>query len=484
MQAVSSIISRLATYVRYRPSLPAGEISEEERLESIRISFLTSSFSKMFITGISGAAIVGLFVAMGATPAWVGMLAAASHMGKVFQPLGSFILSRAGSRKRTFLRLTYIGRIVWWPIIAVALFMPPGLPAVVLLFLLVLISRLSDALGYPAWYSWMTDLSPEDRRGYFWGTRQMVGGVTGIVFALVLNYFLGDSPSSYRFAGFFVIVAITGWIDVFLHRGIVGVKLPEGAERPSLANIIRTPVADRQFLPILVFAFFFSVATSLGGGMFHLMLLTEINLSYFEIAVYVSGVQGIAGILAARVWGRMIDNIREGDRLVFFLTSLIMSFVPFIWPFTPARSHGLITLALVLSGIGWSGWHIATSSLLAAYSPQMRRADYVSIFMVTAALGNMIGAAGGGYLTEAFTGVTIMLGSYALTPIRAAYVISATARVASLFLMPFIRKPESHPVRWYMRQVLTLNPLDRSSYVFLWGKIAQRPSNDDTDPGT
>ena len=481
MAEEQSVPARLLSYVRYQPSMPQEDIPDGERTRSIRRSFITAMFSKTFMTGIQGAAIVGLFVALGATPRWIGLLSGAGHLGKTFQPLGSFILSRSASRKRTFLLMGYVGRLVWWPIIAVALFVPPGTAAVISLFFLVLISRLSDALGYPAWYSWMTDLAPEDRRGYFWGTRQMVGGITGIISALVLNYFLGDAPTMYRFAVFFGIVAFIGWLDIFLHRGIVGVKVPQPAERPSLAGIVSTPLRDRIFLPILVFSVVYAVSCSLGGGIFHLMLLTEVDLSYFEVAIYVSGVQGVANILAAKVWGRIIDNVNEGDRLVFFTTSLIMSLVPALWPFTPARAHGFIALNLVLSGIGWSGWYIALASLLASYSPQERRADYVAVFMVTTALGNMIGASVGGYLAEAFAGVTLSLGPFALTPIRAVYVISALGRMGSLALLPFIRRAESRTVRSYVRQVFTLNPLDRASYQFVWTRLSGPNSKDMND---
>ncbi len=475
-----SLWRRVAEFFHYAETREREDVPADQRARSVRVSLTSSAFSRMFNTGITGPALVGMLRALGAEATMIGLLTGAGHLGKMLQPMGSYFLSRSRTRKRLFMNFTYVGRSTWFVITALAFFLPPGQATVAALLGLVLCSRLADSMGYPAWYSWMSDLVPEEQHGNFWGSRQMVGHTFGLLSALALNFYLGDSPPFHKFIVFFGIVATMGWLDIFLHRSIVGVRMEREGEKQSLWAILSEPFQDRVFRPILIFGFVFSVACSLSGGIFQLMLLEEIDLSYFEISIYISGLLGGISIIASKLWGRLIDNIREGNRLVFYVTSAVAATTPWLWIVTPAREHGLIALNFMVGGIGWSGWHIAALALVAAYSPRSKAAAYMSLWGVVNGVGNMLGATLGGVLADAFVDINATWGPVLFTPMRTVYFLSGLARASSLLLLPFIHKPGSRPIGVFVRQVFSLNPFQQGTYVYIRKKLSARSEEGET----
>jgi len=429
----------------------------------------------IFYNGIGGAPVVGMFRQLGASPFWIGLLAALPPLATFFQPVSSYIISRTGSRKRTFIWAATPGRLTWFFIVTLAYFLPPGMATIVALFALVLFSNLSDAFSAPAWYSWVSDLVPEEERGNFWGTRQMWGNLFGITTSIMLGYYLGASPPFYKFVVFFYLITIFGWLDVFIHRGVSGIRLQVSDNPQSIGEMLNQPLKDPRFRPLLIFGTCFAFACQLGGGMFQLMLLEEINLSYFEIALYNAGLLGGFSIISSKLWGRLIDNLREGERLVFYAGAFLVALIAMPWSMIGARQHLPIALNISVSGLGWAGYQIALTGLLIGYSPRDSRATYFAVYAVAAGIGNAIGAIVAGSLAEAFAGMAIIWGPFKLTQLRTLYFISGVARLSCLVLLPFIKQPDSPPVGVYVRRLFSLNPFHKGTYVYIRRKF--RPPN-------
>jgi MFS family permease len=464
-------MSRLIDLFRNQPSVPHDQLSDEDRKRSMRVALSTVVFSSIYMKGTMGPAIVGLFRSLGATPFWIGMLSATSGLSLIGQPIGSYLLSRSKSRKKLFLRLTLTGRVMLWGLVAGAMFLPPGIATVLVLFVSVLGCRFTGAMGWPSWYSWMSDLAPEDQRGWFWGTRNMVSNTVGMVAALALNWYLGDDPSMEKFVAFFIVIAICGMLDIYMHRGIHGVNVAAENSREDVGEMFRRPFRDRAFLPIVVFSFIFGFSCSLGSGMMHLMLLEEINLSYFEIAIYLSGVLGVVNVVASKYWGRLVDNLHEGARIVMAVCSVIVAVLPFLWVVTGPRDHLLVIANVIGGGLGWSGYMIAKMALIAAYSPQEHRPSYAATNAVVGGIGTMLGALVAGILAQTFQDVSMVIGPLYITSLRIPYIFSGFARMLSLLILPFIRMPDSVPLGVYVHQVLTMNPFRRGTWVYVRERV-------------
>ena len=494
---LSSLRSALE-YFRYQPTVPEHELTDTARKKSMQKVIVAWVFGMIYAYGITGAPLVGMLTELGATPFWIGVLAAIPSFGMICQLLGSYIVRRTGSRKRVFLRFAYPGRILWLVMISLAAFLPPGLTTVIALLSIIFVARLSDIMAGPAWIAWISDLVPEKSRGSFWGTRQMWGGISGTVGMLALNYYMGDSPPFFKYMVFFSFVAFMGWLDVFTHRGAPGIKVERDAEPPGFIKMFRDPIVDKQYGPLLLFGGFFCFTSAMGGSMFYLMMLKEVNLSYFEISLYMCGLLGGISALSSKPWGRLVDNVKGGARLSFCVTCTIVTVIMFVWPLVGPRAHGTIIPIMVFSGIGWSGMTVATNTLLFGLSPQKERANYIAMYTLVAGVGSMLGGITSGTLAEwltntqfavnplipdpAFTplsavpvlprGINISFGPLLLTPLRTVYLIAGTAQSLTLLLLVFVKEPEMKPVMTYIRRLFGLNPFARRTYVYLRLKLS------------
>ena len=495
-RARASLRSRLAAVLRYERTVPLATLSLAQRRHYARMVILAGGFGMAFVYGSGGAPLVGMFRQLGASPFWIGVLAAIPQLANLMQPVGSMIVARTGSRKRTFLRAANTGRAAWFVIIAAAYFLPPEI-AVVTLLALVLFTRMCESVAAPAWYSWVSDLVPENEQGSFWGAKEMWGRIVGTTASVALNYYLGNSPPFGRFLVFFALVATFGLVDTFIHRGVSGVVLKVDEDKRSLRDVFLEPLRDRTFLPLILFSVFFAFSCNLGGGMFALMLIEEIDLSYVEIALYVSGLLGVASIVSARLWGRLVDNLREGPRLVFSLCCAVIASLALIWPVTAPRQHSLIALNVALGGIGWSGWGVALMALIAGLSKQENRASYMAMHSVAFGLGSVIGSITGGQLAEYLEVLapgwqpfglwgmaipTLEWGPVKLTQLRVIYLLTGISRTLSLLLLLFIRPPESLPMGVYVKRLFSLNPFERGTYVYIRQKFAPPGANDTATP--
>jgi MFS family permease len=468
-------------FFRYRPSIHPSELTAADRQDSLRKLVIAWCLGTVFFEGISGAPLVGMFRRLGATPFWIGLLVAIPSLSTIMQPAGAYVVARTGSRKRMLIHTAIPGRLTWLVIPTLGFFFPHNYLVLGLMFSLVLFSRLTISFSSPAWFSWVSDLVPEDERGSFWGSRQMWARIFGISAAIMLGWFLGTEPPYYKFIVFFCLMGFIGWLEIFIHRGVMGIRIPVPTDPPTMAALVLRPLRDKRFLPIIIFTFSINFATQIGGGMFSLMMLEEIKFSYFEISVFQVGILGLVTVLSSRYVGRVMDNLREGARLVFYFGAIVTSLQALPWAAIPARAFLPVAGTVILGGIGWAAYHIALTGLLMGYSPRDARATYSAMYAVISGIGSALGAIAGGSIAEALQGISYEWGPFILTPLRTLYLISFGGRILALFLLPMIREPGSIPMGVYVRQLLSLNPFDRDTYIYIKRKLSPPTSNGRND---
>ncbi len=475
------LLRDLKEFFRYRPSVLPGELTPADRQDSLRKLIMAWCLGTVFFEGISGAPLVGMFRSLGATPFWIGLLVAIPSLATLAQPIGSYFVARTGSRKRMLIRTAIPGRLIWLVIPTLGFFFPHNYFVIGVMFTLVLFSRLTIAFASPAWFSWVSDLVPEDERGTFWGSRQMWARIFGIAAAITLGWFLGKEPPYCKFIVYFCLMGFIGWLEIFIHRGVMGIRIPVPEQPPTLAALVLRPLRDRRFLPIIVFTFSINFATQIGGGMFSLMMLEEIKLSYLEISVFQVGILGLVTVLSSRYVGRVIDNLREGARLVFYFGALVTSLQALPWAAIPERAILPVAGTVILGGVGWAAYHIALTGLLMGYSPRDARATYSAMYAVISGFGSAFGSVLGGTIAEALQGMSYTWGPFILTPLRTLYLISFSGRILALLLLPLIREPASVPLGVYVRQLLSMNPFDRDTYVYIKRKFSPPVRNNGSE---
>ncbi len=174
----------------------------------------------------------------------IGLVGAVQPLSKGFVPIiaGNWISSMP-RKKRFLVGAMSAGRLPLW-ILAFALIWLPESPSWIWATLLLSVQILfwfGDSAGDPAWLDMVGKSVPDDRRGRFFATRQVVGGLLSVAAGAVVAALLGWSALSFP-ANYGIVVLIGALIYLGNVGTFVGlVERPsETSARLPLSVLVRT----------------------------------------------------------------------------------------------------------------------------------------------------------------------------------------------------------------------------------------------------
>ncbi len=379
--------------------LPALSVRRGELRVSLRRVIVAWLFCVLFVVFCRQAShVVVYFNMVGFTDFHFGVFGALAFVPRIFQFVATVLIERTGLRKYLFIHALTVSRLSWLAIAAVPLILPlPSAAAVAAVLVLWGISQTFQALGEPAWMTWMGDLIPRRVRGRFLGHRRRLGifvqllafaGAGLLVDAVTVltrpETAAGQPTMLWIITALLAVGALSGTADILLFRRIREIRRPKGEQyeapvldirlgprgrgllatlrhgfgwlRAAGDELLVTPLRDRAFRGFTLYGVF-GMAIHMSVGVFFMRNALE-NLGYskFGANVLFIGVGGLMGVFSSRLWGRAID--RWGNRQVLMLGSAgtMCSALPwfFVTKDTPAPAFLVDGLNGLAAGIG--GW--------------------------------------------------------------------------------------------------------------------------------
>jgi MFS family permease len=364
-------------------------------------------------------------VALGASNAQVGLLAALSGLGAAIALLpGALLVERIGHRKEIVLASGgSVGRIAI--LLAACLpFLVRGESAVILAIALSVLRDTSGNLSLPAWTSLAADIVPPQQRGRYFSSRSIAMTVTGMVTAFIAGWIINRSggTSGYQWAFLFAFFFGAGSFLCFSRIQDPSPAPPPRIARadssPILGSVLKHPVFLALCLHSAVWNFSFNVA----APFFNIYLVHNLQANAIQVGV-LAAAGSVVGLPALRYFGPLAD--RWGPRRIVLITSLLIPILPLAWVFVPSPWYVLgINL---LSGALWAGFSLCLLNLLLQIAPAEERARYSAVHQFVIAIALAIGAATGGWVVTA-------LG------FKAAFLISAIGRlIAALIFAKWVK---------------------------------------------
>ncbi len=319
---------------------------------------------------------------------WAGFIFAANFLTSfIFQPLWGKLADKYG-RKIMLLRSGFGMAVV---IALMGLATSPWH----LLFLRLLNGTIS---GFnPAAVALISGTTPKKQMGFAMGTVQS-GQVAGTILGPLIGGILAD------LVGFRPIFYITGSL-IFIASMLALFLVRENFDREEAAHLPQQSVleglrelAKAPQLPAL-FAVTFLLQFAMVSPMSLLPLYvfklhgTAENLAFF--AGMVSAVAGISNMITSPLLGKLSDKIGAHRILTFALIGAALTLIP------QAFVHSVWQLVLVrfLMGVFMGGLLPSVNSLIRTYTPDGMESRAFGFNSSTLALGNMIGAVVGGFLS-------------------------------------------------------------------------------------
>lgn len=336
-------------------------------------------------------------LAMGASKAQIGLLNSLTNLSAALVLLpGALLVETIGRRKQiALLSGGWISRLV----LLVLALLPLAMGGEVLIYMAIALSVVRNAfanLGFPAWMSLTADIVPLEGRGRYFGSRNFVANIVGMITILLVGEMITRSgqPLGYQLATGMAFVL--GMASTFYFSHLTD-PYPEPVPRSQLpmapTPLLRDLRGHSAFLAFSATAALWNFSLNVAGPYFSVYLVQNLMASATTVAVLTT-VTSLASLAVQRRLGVLADH--WGPRRMQLLSSLAIWLLPIAWIF--ARSAWHVVPINIASGIFWGAFNLASFNMLLAVTPEEQRARYSALYQIIVTVALSAGAAVGGVI--------------------------------------------------------------------------------------
>lgn len=261
------------------------------------------------------------------------------------------------------------------------------------------IYHLLEYTGTITLWSWLGDLVPGRIRGRFCGRRERWlanGGITGIVFTIVLTWLWGKVlpdaekwqplAASAAVGALFIVVAV---VPLMLMPAVQ--YMPSAVPRMPWRAIVRATFQP-PYRRLLAFSCFFAVVNGITGAAQNIYPQRVLNVSYAGMRT-ITGMMRVGQSAIAPAMGRLTDA--WGNRPVMILSELVVATGPLFYLLaTPERWWWLIAAYVVW--IAYAGLNVGLDNVKLKLAPADNNAPYLSAYYAISDLAYGISTVVGG----------------------------------------------------------------------------------------
>ena len=333
-------------------------------------------------------------LALGATQAQIGLYSTFSNLSAALLLLpGAVLVERIGQRKEiTLLGGGWVGRIA---LLMMAL-VPLALGGHALVWAAIALSVTRDAFGnlaYPAWTSLVGSIVPMEGRGRYFGSRNFIMGVGGMLTTLLIGALITRLGQPLGYQAAFVLAFIIGMGATYSFwrlKDPQGGKPIAGPTPLALGALWREMRGQRAFLVLCASGALWNFFLNVAGPFFTIYLVQDLHASASMVGL--TSVAGSLFTLAVQHRAGTLSD-RWGARRLQAVSMLCIPVLPFLWMLAGAAWH--IILVNAVSGILWGAFALASFNYLLELAPPEQRARYAAIYQVVVTLSFAAGAAVG-----------------------------------------------------------------------------------------
>ena len=328
----------------------------------------------------SGPFLVGFLKHLGASDTVCGYILAIPILAAAIQFLAPIVLERLEYRKRIIILGSELHRILLCLLIVIP-FLP--LPDSVRLWIaggLYLVSNLAVSFVSPAVSNLYVSFVEPQNRGKYFGSRESYL----LVFATVMNLAMGKVLDLFRDAGnergglvaIYATVFVLMLINTWSYLRMKEVPLGHNPDVMKIREVFTLPLKSPLFLRFFVLSILWNIGIQVSGAFYGVYQVNELAMNYTQINLY-GMLSNIVYFSAAFVWGKLADKL--GWAFTSMVSFLFIGFACLIWFFITKGPLmvPLLLLAMVLSGLAWSGINVSLFNLQFDFMPEEKRTVYI-----------------------------------------------------------------------------------------------------------
>ena len=465
------------------PFEPSSSLSRPQIRRALRNWTIEGCTATVQGTLTTGAFQTGFALYLGCSSFVIGVLAAIPAFAGLLQLVSSYYAQRYGRRKLLVTWFSFASRLLWVPILLIPFVLPRPLWVSTFLILMLLSSALIN-VSNPLWMAWITDLVPADNRGRYFGTKNMYGGLTGMIVSVLGGAFLDAATKRHLYAEPVAFAVIFGVSCVFAFPSLpVCLRCPDPGEAESrrrnthpLGSVwayYAAPFSDRTFRQIMAFLAGVVVSQTIAAQFFTVYQLQYLKLDYTALQL-LNAVASLASLAAMPLLGYLAD--KYGNRPILGLSVILVILPPLLWilavpdgiPGLWAAHHGVvqfsytkldIILLNLMAGVGWAGVGLTQFNMMIGAAPAERRTVYVSAVSAMSGLAGGVAPLLGGAIIESLSHVIFPAHGLVRNAYHVLFILTAVLRAASLLLLRPIVESGSSSARYVLDQLKATKPI-------------------------
>ncbi len=378
---------------------------EIEKQKTMKLSVKEASFASVNLN-IAESYIVPYALALNASNFQIGLLRSIYGLLPPVTQLYSSKLMEKYARKKIIVTSVSLQALTWLPIIFLALFFTKGIFISYLPYFLILFYALYGIFGsiaYPAWFSLMGDIVPEEKRGIYFGKRNRVAGIAALIAtltsALILDFF---KTKGFVLAGFsilFLVASICRFISALYLKKHYDKKFKQKEIDFSFFQFLRK-VGKYNFNFFALFTSMMHFSVMIAGPFFTVFMLRELNFSYATL-MFVNLSASLFGLIFMPLWGKFSD--RYGRKETILLSSIFISLMPALWLFSQNPIY--LLLPSFFSGVGWAGFNLSAFNFVYDSIKPEKRSFCFAYFNILSGIGIFFGSLLGGGILKILPGL-------------------------------------------------------------------------------
>jgi MFS family permease len=394
----------------------------------------------------SGVFLAGLALALGASDLQIGILAGMPPFATVMQLLGSYLIERFGRRKPLCFWASLVSRLLWLPIIAVAM-QPFGLSGPTSIWIIAALIALGCSLNSVAgvaWLSWTRQLVPDSLRIGFLGRRNFMTTLLSLSLGLFVGMFLDEwkllFPGS--LLGFVIVLALAmaaGLASSYCMAKVPPADAESHLQRAPFRQLFRLPYQERNFRHVILFYVCWNLSVNIAGPFFAVFMLRRLEMPFWYITT-LAMMSSLVGLLLNGAWARLTE--RFGIKPVIFLATAADALVPLAWVFV-GSSSSLLLIGIHLFGAFGPPLSMGPNNLVLRMVPAAGASAYMAVFSATVGIVSALAAIAGGAVCGVLADVEWSLAGLDFGPLQTIFLLSFVGRLASLAVLHTVEEPNA-----------------------------------------
>jgi len=393
-------------------------------------------------------------LALGASNAEIGILNSLQNLAGTVSHVPGAMLTKYFNRKAIWVFSQIVARIIIWiPI----LFLPfLGVESRVwVLIALIVASNFFLMLRSPAWSSLMGDLVSVNIRGSYFGKRNMLIGMAGVLVILAAGFMLvyWGFSAIFLLSMIFAAVAILFFVRMYEPpaQRVFHYTYKLSLNLRGFYNNMRL---NKEFTIFTLYMTCMNFAMDVAAPFYVVYMLKDLSIGYelFAIAVVVGA---LARAFCQQYWGRLND--RFGSRIILIVCGILACFVPFGWLFAANIWH--VLGIKIYEAFAFAGFELVIFNYLLEVTPAKDRPKYIASHNFFTGFGMVFGGLFGALLVHSFEGASL----FGLAALQIVFVVSFVLRLSCLSFLSLIKnidikQSDLVPVRYVFWHAVAVEP--------------------------